>query len=168
MGKSDRRPLAEMLAAHYSSMNPWGPWKDKPTFENYTARPTARLVVQLDHEATQLLIEAHRGRNSQDPLYVLIHREGNLRGPVQKVGEHQDGETEYLTKRWDWAVSYALDEGLVIYNARSKKCSRPVWRDTLLAFERKLDALQLEPVKLVLQPRLVDGGTKSMRDKFID
>lgn len=75
-----------------------------------------RMVANMDGHSTALLAAMHRGKNNPNKAYVLITPEGTLRQTGDKT-----------VKTWEEAVKIALEEGIFIYNVRSKKCSRPVW-----------------------------------------
>lgn len=72
-----------------------------------------RIVVQLDEETTRAVAESWRGRASP-ARFVLFTTEGLLKAAA--------------VDSWQEAVNLAREEALVIYNARSKKSSRVVWR----------------------------------------
>jgi hypothetical protein len=95
-----------------------------------------RRVCRLSADATQFLIDNLVGRNSKSPTFILIEPEGDVRmGGVQ------------IFEDWFLAVKVALDEGVYIYNARTKKTSRPVWAAEL--DERTFQNMTFEPVRLV-------------------
>lgn len=94
-----------------------------------------RRTCRLSAEATQFLIDRICGRNSKTATFILIEPEGDVRlGGIQ------------VFEDWPMAVKIALDEGVYIYNARNKKCSRPVWTT---AEERTFSNMTFEPVKLI-------------------
>lgn len=104
--------------------------------------PAGRRVCQLSPLATSFLIQNLCGRNSKGAAFILIEPEGDVRlGGVQ------------LFEDWLLAVKVALDEGVYIYNARSKKCSRPVWLVPDLE-DRRFTNMTYEVVRL-----LPDRGT---------
>ncbi len=103
---------------------------------NYAPEPAGRRVIRLDEIATGLLASIHRGRNSKFPMYAWINWEGDVRR-----------RQPLIIDDWEEALTVGLNENLCIYNARSKKACRPIWRHP--APERTLQNMTFEEVRLI-------------------
>lgn len=121
-----------------------GPWNSGRTAQNYSPSPGGRAVVRLSVPATKVIIEHYRGKDSKDSAYLLINPEGMVRQKAKKT-----------FTSWPLAVKVALDEGLYIYNARTKKTSRPVWQ-LEDAGERTFDNMLFESVHCVPHQKTYD------------
>jgi hypothetical protein len=93
------------------------------------------MVVKLDEQATYTIIKNHRGKEAP-ARFILLLMEGSLRTQGPYVADN------YLD-----AITIARDEPLVIYNARSKKAFRLVWRGPKET--RMWGNREIEPVRLV-------------------
>lgn len=128
-----KSPLAQRLELLFKD-EPNPRWKRDKTY--FTPSLGGRRTCQLSANATQFLIDRICGRNSKSPTFILIEPEGDIRlGGVQ------------VFEDWVMAVKIALDEGVYIYNARTKKCSRPVW--AVVLEERDFMNMTFEPVRLI-------------------
>lgn len=105
--------------------------------------PSGRLTCTLSADATAFLIDNICGRNSKVPAFIMIEPEGDIRLHGVKV------YNEFVL-----AVKQALDHGLYVYNARTKKCFRPIWSQE--PAERTLKNLTYEPVRLVPDQKVYD------------
>lgn len=114
-----------------------GRWTQPTWFKQYAASEAGRLVVQLTKEGTEAVMAAYRSRNSTKACYVLIDFHGDVR-PENPICE-----------LWHEAVMAALHEWRFIYNARSKKASRPIWSADFSPADRTLDSLLFEPVRVL-------------------
>lgn len=111
--------------------------------EYFTPSPAGRRICTLSGGATQVLIDHLCGRNSKSPTFILIEPEGDIRiGGMQVFND------------WTIAIKIALDEGVYIYNARTKKCCRPIWAVEL--DERNFMNMTFEPVRLVADKKTYD------------
>lgn len=138
--KKKLSPLAVKLGALFrDELNPR--WKRDRNY--FTPSLGGRRTCQLSASATQFLIDRICGRNSKSPTFILIEPEGDVRiGGVQ------------VFEDWFMTVKIALDEGVYIYNARTKKCSRPIWAVEL--DERDFMNMTFEPVRLIADKKTYD------------
>lgn len=115
----------------------------KRDLEYFKPSTAGRRTCRLSPTATEFLITNLRGRNSREPAFILIEPEGDVRlAGVQIFSE------------WAQAVRLALDDGLYVYNARTKRCSRPVWSPAIE--ERTIANMTFEAVKLLPDQRVYD------------
>lgn len=131
------------------------PWRHPSTADNYLPEPAGRRVVKLDEKATLEIIRVHRGRDCGDPCYILLNFEGDLRR-----------HNRYQLYNWESAVVTAAEYHLCIYNARSKKCSRPVWR--IPPADRKIVNALFEPVRLVPHQKTLDANHPQSNARLFD
>jgi hypothetical protein len=139
-------------------------WQDKQHAKFYTASERGYELVQLDEAATKAIVEAHRGRKNKQALYLLLTPGGGLR---------EDGRA-YSTNDYKKALSLALREELYIYNARSKKCFRPIWYPQIPVDKRTADNMCFESVRCTLQNAVLalenyaDGRKVAVTAKFLE
>lgn len=135
-----KTPLVVRLEALYRD-EPNPRWRRDLNYFKPSA--SGRRTCQLSDKATQFLIDRLCGRNSKSPTFILIEPEGDVRLGGMQVFED-----------WPLTVKVALDEGAYIYNARTKKCCRPIW--TPNDEGRTLANLSFETVRLVPDKRVYD------------
>ncbi len=116
-------------------------WKKDRKY--FTPALAGRPLCQLSAKATQFLIDNICGRNSKTPTFILIEPEGDIRIEGMKI-----------LSDWLVAIKIALDEGVYIYNARTKKCCRPVWAAEI--DDRNFNNMTFEPVRLVADKKTYD------------
>lgn len=131
--------VVRLEALFKGEMNPR--WRRDQAY--FSPSLAGRRTCALSPAATQFLIDNIKGRNSKQPSFILIEPEGDIRhGGIQ------------LFQDWFMAVKIALDEGVYIYNVRTKKCSRPVWAEG--TEERTFENMIFEPVRLVPDQKTYD------------
>lgn len=130
-------------------------WQDAATADLFSPAPGGRVVVKLDAQATQVIVDQFRGAH-RHPMFVLLNHEGDLR---QKKWRTVNRGVS-LADSWPEAMKRARDEGLVIYNARSKKAMRPVWYQVPEA--RTETNMQLEPVRLIPHSATLDQNADKL------
>jgi hypothetical protein len=111
-------------------------WRNDHDHEYFRPSSAGRRTCQLSAVATAFLIENLCGRNAKTATFILIEPEGDIR-----LWGHA------IMQDWAQAIKCALDEGSYIYNARTKRCSRPVWSPTVE--ERKFSNMTFESVRLL-------------------
>jgi len=136
-----RTTFGERLATLYRS-EPNPRWQRDEGY--FRPSPGGRRTCRLSPDATRFLIDNLTGRNSKDPTFIIIEPEGDIRVAGMQVFSD-----------WVMAIKVALDEGAYVYNARNKKCCRPVWGEGVE--ERTLSNLTFEPVKLVADQKVYDA-----------
>lgn len=141
----------ESLYRHHMGQLRWGPASSHA--DDYYPSVAGRRVCTLSPAATEFIIQWHRGRNHKKATLILVEPEGDIRrGQIQ------------VFEDWVFSVKIALDEGNYIYNARTKKCSRPVW--SALAADRTLSNMAFEPVRLVPDQQVYDEKLPSARARL--
>lgn len=139
------------MIAHYKGPRPEALWNDPRFAENYTHY--TRLQVHLQADAIQAMIKGARGAHSPNPLYLLVKFEGDLRrdpGGRDLAPEDMDQESVSWTRNFVWALSFALEEFLFIYNFRTKKAMRPAWHAKIAVEDRTLKSMMLMPVHCII------------------
>lgn len=106
--------LDELIKLFEGKTEPKGPWVESNIADSYTARGYP-LGVNISNEASQLIRDMFRGRHSKESLFVLIDYSGDVNHQCPTVAS------------WPEAVYQALTSNLIVYNTRSKRCSRPCW-----------------------------------------
>lgn len=119
----------------------WGPLGRPEEFE---PSPAGRRACRLSPEATQFLIDRLQGRNSKEAALILIEPDGDVRRGEAKVFDD-----------WLTALKLSLDEGLYIYNTRTKRSSRAIWYAE--PGDRTLANMSFEIVKLVPDKKTYDA-----------
>jgi hypothetical protein len=127
-------------------------WKmDLSYFQPVSA---GRCVCHLSPVATKFLIDNLCGRHSKNPAFILIEPEGDVRlGGIQ------------VFEDWLLAVKVALDEGVYIYNARSKRCCRPVWSVVDIE-DRSFVNMTYEAVRLIPDQDTYDKELPTVRTRL--
>lgn len=114
----------------------------------FDAYPAFPLRVHLTALTTREVLNETLARCNPESRYLLIDRNGMFR------------EEGYRFMHWGNAVKFATAEALIIYNARSKKASRPVWHQPQY-LQRKLAERSFEQVLLI--PYLPAVQSRDMR-----
>jgi hypothetical protein len=127
-------------------------WKD-PQHEKYFHHSLElREPLMLDPEATQAILDSYRARTAKKHLYVMLTPEGGLR-PEPEVDPGREG---WWVDSWPDALRMAAVERLLIYNARSKKCSRPVWSSLTAIADRTLESATFEQIHCIPAGKVMD------------
>jgi hypothetical protein len=145
------KPRSKLEALFEGEVRPR--WKHDE--EYFSPSPAGRRTCKLSAATTEFLIKNLRGRNSKKAAYVLIEPEGDAR-----LGGMQ------VLVNWTLALKVALDEGVYIYNARSKKCCRPIWNHPL--DERTLRNMTFEPVRLIADRKTYDDKIPKVNTRLFD
>lgn len=111
-----KNPRVTHLEALYKNEPGVRRWEEDGEPSYYERSLAGRRVCRLSAEATAFILQNHVGRNHKSGTLILIEPEGDIR-----LGGMQVFEDWYL------ALKVCLDEGTYMYNARTKRCSRPVW-----------------------------------------
>lgn len=146
--------LVRRLGALYKDM-PTPRWLQPEWADDFLPCPAGRRVVQVSPEATLFLLKNICGRNSKSGTFIMIEPEGDIRRSQAQVFE-------------DWAqvVRIALDEGSYIYNARSKKCCRPIWHPQ--SEKRGFESMTFEPVRLIAHEATYNANVPRINTKLFE
>lgn len=147
-----KHELIRRLEALYKN-EPTPRWLMEPWEDDYLPCAAGRRVVLVSPEATAYLLQNICGKHSKSATFIHVEPEGDIRrGPIKKFED------------WALAVKISLDEGNYIYNARTKKCSRPTWHPK--TEKRTFENMMFEAVRLVADPKAYDANVKRVNTRL--